>query len=319
MIIEFKLANYRSINEEQTLSFVAENARRHPNNLIARPGYKLLKTAALFGANASGKSNLVKAIGAMQEFVRDSATRMNDGDAIKMAQPYLLDPAAREGASLFGVKFTVDGQVYTYGFAVTRSRVIAEVLTVNRELSHRETILFKRSIVADSGRMAIDVDTSVGEVKQLLLERTRDNALLLSTAARENVRTLQIPFRYLCDSINFYDASDSENSLILAATDRCNDDKQLLSQVTQLLRDADTGIEDIMIDRMEMPSFDSVNLEKSGVSSATLQFLREIVTSKSIPFVTTLRRGSDGEKVKFGLMGAESRGTSRFLHWLFHF
>ena len=79
MIIEIKIANYRSINAEQTFSFVAENAARHKDNLIPRRGYKLLKAAALFGANASGKSNLVKAIGAMRDFVRDSATRMNDG------------------------------------------------------------------------------------------------------------------------------------------------------------------------------------------------------------------------------------------------
>src|SRR5215510_3576826 len=55
MIIEIKIANYRSINAAQTLSFVAEKAPRHPDNLIPCRGFKLLKAVALFGANASGK------------------------------------------------------------------------------------------------------------------------------------------------------------------------------------------------------------------------------------------------------------------------
>ena len=88
MIIEITVENYRSISAAQTVSFVAESAPRHEENLIRRPGYNLLKAAALFGANASGKSNFIKAIAAMQKFVTESATRMNIGDSIMAAEPF---------------------------------------------------------------------------------------------------------------------------------------------------------------------------------------------------------------------------------------
>lgn len=146
MIIEIKVANYRSINEEQTLSFVADRAARHPDNLIKRPGYRLLKAVGLFGANASGKSNFVKAIGAMSAFVRDSATKMNDGDPITAAEPYRLDPATREQPSRFELTFLTDGTIYTYGFSATHERIYEEWLSATPENSEKERLSIRRTI-----------------------------------------------------------------------------------------------------------------------------------------------------------------------------
>ena len=93
MIIQFKVANYRSIGAEQTLSFVAESARRHPDNLIPRDGYKLLKSVALFGANASGKSS-----GAQLLFTTHD-TSLLDQDLFRRDQIWLSEKC--DGASTF--------------------------------------------------------------------------------------------------------------------------------------------------------------------------------------------------------------------------
>ncbi len=82
MLIEFKVGNFRSFHEPQTLSLVAGTDAKHPDNLISCGKSNLLKSAAVYGANASGKSNLIKALDLMRAFVRYSATRMNLGDVI---------------------------------------------------------------------------------------------------------------------------------------------------------------------------------------------------------------------------------------------
>jgi uncharacterized protein len=78
-----------------------------------------IKAVALFGANASGKSNLVKAIGGMSQYVRDSATRMNDGDRIPAAEPFRLSSETVNAPSRFEVTFLTEGMLYVYGFSVS--------------------------------------------------------------------------------------------------------------------------------------------------------------------------------------------------------
>src|SRR5207248_6819118 len=88
---------------------------------------QLLKSAALFGANASGKSNLIKALGFMRQFVVYSATTMNVGDAIPVV-PFQLNPDSRGQASFFEAQFVVEEVRYQYGFTATSKRVQDEWL-----------------------------------------------------------------------------------------------------------------------------------------------------------------------------------------------
>ena len=80
MLLEFNVENFRSFKEKQTLSLVASKDKAHEGNLIAGEKQSLLKVAAVYGANASGKSNLVAAIRFMGSFIRRSATKMTQGD-----------------------------------------------------------------------------------------------------------------------------------------------------------------------------------------------------------------------------------------------
>ena len=104
MLIEFKIANFRSFREEQTLSLVAGSAAKdktHAESLIETQDGKLLRTTGIFGPNASGKSNLIRAFGFMRSLVVSSATRMNLGDSIEEAIPFRLDTISPSEA-IFG-------------------------------------------------------------------------------------------------------------------------------------------------------------------------------------------------------------------------
>jgi len=150
MLVEFRVKNFRCFNEEQVLSLVASKRdEAHPDNLIAGDKFNLVKTAAVYGANASGKSNLVRAIHFTESFVRDSATKMNLGDKIQGLVPFRLDPAARGTPSSFELTIIVDGTRFKYGFSATQERVHSEFLVLipkeGRSGGLKESLMIRRS------------------------------------------------------------------------------------------------------------------------------------------------------------------------------
>ena len=132
MLVEFKIENFRSFQSEQTFSMVASKDDAHPHNLIECDKLSLVKTAAIYGPNASGKSTLINALKAMQRFVTTSATQMNLGDQIDCAIPFRLDKDSEGKPSRFEVTLLLDGTTYYYGFSATAERVCEETLDVRK-------------------------------------------------------------------------------------------------------------------------------------------------------------------------------------------
>lgn len=131
MLIDFKVANFRSFRSEQLFSLVSSRDGSHAGNLIPCDGFSVAKVSAIYGSNASGKSNLVKAISAMQQLVLTSATAMNLGDEIDVS-PFRLNAQARNEPSKFEISVRIDETTYHYGFSATRERVHDEWLHVRR-------------------------------------------------------------------------------------------------------------------------------------------------------------------------------------------
>lgn len=300
MIIEIKIANYRSINEEQTLSFVADRATRHPDNLIKRPGYRLLKAVGLFGANASGKSNFLKAMGAMSTFVRDSATKMNDGDPIEAAEPYRLDPEARSKPSRFEITFLTEGTVYTYGFAVGRQRVHEEWLMAKRE-GHEKELLFAKRIAAINGEGDTWKWNGLPESDAVLLvRRTRANALFLSTAARENVQELLNVYRFFSTGLWAIDMGHLARTLTIWTAHDCMSNQYFSRQVEDLVRDADTGIETL---RQRYEALAEPEYSDAGNGTLVPRAPRLDIVYSQV--------ATDGTSVDFDLFKDASIGTQR--------
>jgi hypothetical protein len=311
MIIQFKLANYRSIGAEQTLSFVAENARRHPDNLIPRDGYKLLKAAAVFGANASGKSNLVKAIGVMQEFVRDSATRMNEGDPITAAEPFRLDPALRAAPSRFEITFVTDGIVYVYGFAVNRERVDSEWLTATREGTAAVICEFRHTFSSTSGGQEWKFngfkEADVNQIK----DRTLENMLALSVGTQQKIEVLRPAYRYIRERIWTLDMSREMKVLSLQTAQLCQESEEVLRVLSSLLSGADTGIKDIQVETA-IHSVPDMTPNMSEQFQDVLKAIKNYVASNPTPRITAQRLDSRGNSVEFDFEADESQGTQRF-------
>lgn len=183
MLIEFSVGNYRSFKNVVTLSMEATTLKARDeavdeNNVFeAGKNLRLLKSAAIYGANASGKSNLVRALRFMRSFVLNSSRDSQAGDAIDVEE-FRLSTEAEGEPSYFQVVFLMDDKQYTYGFEVDKTRVIAEWLY--HIPSTKEAILFERD--PDSTTW---VKRGFKEGKDIE-EKTRGNALFLSVVAQFN-------------------------------------------------------------------------------------------------------------------------------------
>ncbi len=129
-MIEFSVANFRSIRTRQKLSMVASSDAAHLQRNVTgqTKELRLLRSAVIYGANAAGKSNVLRAVETLRQLVQNSATSFQEGHAIPVT-PFLFAQASGEEPSEFEIIFTADDGVrYHYCCAATSKRVAKEWL-----------------------------------------------------------------------------------------------------------------------------------------------------------------------------------------------
>ena len=129
MLVNFTIGNYRSFKEKHTLSLEAANIKEYSDAVVENNGIQLLPLAALYGANSSGKSNVIKAFTVFINMLRFSNST-NSIDGIDVV-PFLLDDKENvfETPSYFEAEIiTAAGNYFRYGFEVTNKAVTSEWL-----------------------------------------------------------------------------------------------------------------------------------------------------------------------------------------------
>lgn len=144
MIVEFSVKNFRSISDLQTISFVAtslksskENESVDKTNIVSDSGMRLLKTVGIYGANASGKSNIIKAL----EFFCNAVSDLPSPESrlSKLAQPFLYQNDSEDTESFFQIVLIIQDKKYRYGFTVKKNQDIKSNLnTISREIITNE-------------------------------------------------------------------------------------------------------------------------------------------------------------------------------------
>lgn len=172
MLINFTVGNYRSFKDQKTLSMEATAITELKDSLIVDGKYKLLPSAVLYGANSSGKSNFLKAIDKFRYLVTNSS-KLNSTDKLEVT-PFLLNKEKAEEPSFFEIELLIESVRYRYGFTVDNNRIFDEWLYAAQP-GKREKNLFIRTVEG------IGISVNFPEGKGLE-EKTRDNALFLSTA-----------------------------------------------------------------------------------------------------------------------------------------
>lgn len=172
MIINFTVGNYRSFKDKKVLSMEATAIKELNESVIERDGYRLLPSAVIYGANSSGKSNLLKAIGVFTKII-NSSSKMSSTDKLEIA-PFLLNKESTQEPSYFEIELLMDNQTYTYGFTADNLKVYEEWLYVKEGKTKKEKCLFVRT------EEGIGIADEYNEGKGLE-EKVRDNGLFLST------------------------------------------------------------------------------------------------------------------------------------------
>ncbi len=260
MLIEFSVKNFRSIREKQTLSLVANNKDKQlPGNLIEinAPGLsntKLLKSSAIYGANASGKSNLFKAAEFIQQFVLTSATKPNPEEKTGVT-PFRLDSHSSDEPSEFEMIFIYKGVRYQYGFALDNKRVHEEWL-ITYPVGQPQR-WFSRVWNSDKKQYDWKIGKKLlGETKSLKTQ-TKKNSLFLSTAAQFNHKQLCVVYDWFANYIFSLSHIDSNYQFDMTSPLLLNREKEF-KEIFDLIKNADLGISGINVVRMKSEDVEDI-------------------------------------------------------------
>lgn len=190
MLIAFRTANFRAIHEEQELLITRAGAGQRSRLSIAEPVPGATSpVAAIYGANAAGKTTVLEALYLMRRMVRDSA-RWEAGADLPV-EPFALAAEAAVQPFFAEVQFQLGASTYRYGFEALPTRFAQEWLyeTPLDQTRRTERRLFERETTPD-GRTSVRVSPQLRGRKQAIIDATRPNALFLSRAAQENFAAL---------------------------------------------------------------------------------------------------------------------------------
>jgi uncharacterized protein len=202
MLIEFRVKNFRSFRDELAISLVASKDKTTLDTNATNTGVtaapNVLRSAAIFGANAGGKSNLVKAIQYMRGVVLESATVIQPGQTFGV-QPFRLDKVSGSQPTEFEVTFLVGGIRYQYGFSMTPLRVVDEHLLVYK--AFKPQVWFERHYDSDADKDVYEFGSGLKGDKKVWESATRPNALFLSMAVQLNSDTLRPVYDWFLNNL----------------------------------------------------------------------------------------------------------------------
>lgn len=237
MLVQFRFDNFKCFKEETTFNVVASNYYRDKmENLINIPQYALLRTAAIYGANASGKTKLFQAFNFMREVVLTSADTQSNNWQRNYA-PFLLDTYSVDKTSSFEVVFIMNGIQYRYGFELNNKRIIAEWLFRKRS---KEIRILEYN---DAGKLYYNERYINPKIVSNLVEAKmfRENSLVVSSLSIWNDSMSQDILNWFRKN-NIISASlKTMAPRILSAIDR----PRIKAKVLEFLRSADLGIYDV--------------------------------------------------------------------------
>ena len=215
-----------------TLSFDAKHDPEHPSHYFELGQLKFLKTALIYGGNASGKTNLFQALNTAIRFVRMSSS-LQLGESMPEIEPFLLDDSSYEKPISFSFEFVAEGKKYGYSFSICRNIIESVALAVYYTV--KPGVIFRRGI---QNQKEFSIAQQYRKDLSVVAKHTAADKLFLSTAAAWNCESVRAPFEWFRDSIKVLDPDNEEvirESVRMFARD---DKKKLLRFTCDLMKQA---------------------------------------------------------------------------------
>ncbi len=267
MLLEFCVKNFLSLKDEAKLSFIASTLKeslQEENDLINELaiGLSVLRSAVIYGANASGKSNVLKALSFYKRFITDSFISGQAGKLIDV-EGFRLNTQTENEPTTMEATFIVGDFIYRFGFEVDRKSVREEWLyqRANRKRAKEVELFYRENGV-------VSVHSKCPLIQEIVDRKMiRDNALVLSTAAQFNDPKSVDILNWLSDTQVLFCSKDEH---LWEQAIRHLDDDGVRERITDFARYADLGIDSILkIDNKIISShrqFDEEGRESGNVS-----------------------------------------------------
>lgn len=308
MLIEFSVENFRSIKVRQTLSMAANQGSEHRDTHLFQPALPgvpaLVRSAAIYGPNASGKTNLIKALQAMQTIVIGSTTKLQRGEEIPVT-PYLFSQETVNAPSTFEVVFIHSGVRYQFGFSASRERIHEEWLFAYPK--GRVQRWYHR--VFDPGKSEYEwqLGDKLQGQKQLWKDATRANALFLSTAIQLNSDQLKPVFDWFAQTLKVMTSIELGQHFTLYVCSRKDLSDNKRKDIVDLLQLADFAVEDFSV---EERSFSESDLPPDIPESLQKTLVEQLNTLPN--YRTQIAHSTDDGNLAPLDLEDESTGTRKF-------
>ncbi len=242
MILEFSVANYLSFKDKVTFSMIANSSKGLDDNYIILNEKKVLKTAAVYGSNASGKSNLFKVLTTVVLMLRNSNSI--DINAKLPLIPFKFDDEYLERPSEFEIKFIVNNTRYVYGFIADVNKIYDEYLYFYP--NGRETKIFDRSNVNEYSFPQKDEKTL-----REIATKNASNKFFLATATNWNFEKTKLAYEFLTTGIGTCANIEELKAMAFKAYEDNKDN--LKAFAIDFLKKTDFNIEDYKISKIDIP------------------------------------------------------------------
>jgi hypothetical protein len=325
MLIRFVVSNFLSFNEESEFNMIAGSFKTHKHHVYKSGKVDVLKAAVFYGANGSGKSNLMKAIRFVQETVRDGGiTQSVDGKKFKLNKSNSKKPMS------FEIEFSIGSKVYSYGISLNHFEITEEWL-YESGITVDDKLIFERKLI-ETGKTTIKMaDKYVKTQKEkTLIELLKENLLqkeklflgLFNYLKIDEITSVRTWF--LTKLILIFPGTEFKGILPLLL-----DSESLKQHFDQLLKSFDTGISqltsaEVDFDKYEIDPKDKMTRKEIETQMEIAPFIINnetnsvIIKEKGKVIVKTAisyHKDNIGNNIPF-MISEESDGTKRLLDFI---
>lgn len=278
MLLQFTVKNYMSIKEKQILSLEPSADKEHPENIIIQNQFKAQNFSAIYGANASGKTSLFKAMTMALIIIRTSNARQLNIPIPVV--PFKFTDDCEKIPSEFEFTFIAsDHKKYIYGFSATAEKVAEEYLY--RYDTYQPKMVFERS-----ASRSPEYEISRAEKTNLspLVRMNTPNKLFLATATNWNAEATKVPYTWLSECIDTF--TNSDELINYSMGKYAQENGAYIDFAKKLLHQADINISDIKVEQQENvtvqnPALNGVIID-NRIIPAVPQKTMKIITSHTV-------------------------------------
>lgn len=307
MLLRFSVKNHLSLRDRQELSLAADALKGHDDSVIRVENFNrgILPVAAIYGANASGKSNILAALAFLVRSIQNSYTKWKADGPIRV-QPFLLDEGKKLEPSAFELDFMLQGTRYSYGCAINVQEILEEWLYAFP--NGRKQLWFERE------GTAISFGKKLSGENHRIQSMTRKNSLFLSAAAQHNHEMLLPIFAWLTSSFQFCGTGRTVFDPDLGS--KFNNDPGFKAVATRWLSAADLGIVGVDVEEIKIPA--EIERALTGLVEVIVKQVGPEAPDIKLPdkrAISLRHKAKDASSVPIS-MTDESAGTVAFLSLL---